>query len=80
MSPATASGRVGRTLLCASSFSQVRLPSRISPKALHEDVAVGEHIGQLADLLRVGDRLIERIEKLWLHSTETLVLSLLRSL
>ena len=32
ISPATASGRVGRTLDCASSFCQVRLPSRISPK------------------------------------------------
>ena len=29
-------------------------------EALHEDVAVGEHVGQLADLLRVGNRLIER--------------------
>ena len=31
MSPATASGRVGRTLDWLSSFSQVRLPSRMSP-------------------------------------------------
>ena len=32
MSPATASGSVGRTFDCASSFAHVRLPSRMSPK------------------------------------------------
>ena len=30
-------------------------------KALHEDVAVAQHVAEPADVLRIGDRLVERL-------------------
>ena len=43
----------------ASSFCHVRFPSRISPKRWTRSLAVGQHIGQLAHFLCIGDRLVE---------------------
>ena len=61
MSPAIASGRVGLTFDWASSFCQVRLPSRDVAEALDEDVTGSEHIREFADFLGVGYGLVERL-------------------
>lgn len=61
MSPATASGREGRRFERESSFCHVRLAVQKIAVALHQNVSRAQHVRQLAHLLRVFDRLIERL-------------------
>jgi hypothetical protein len=60
ISPATASLSVGRTLDCESLFPGALAVEDVAV-ALDEDLAVREHVGELPDLLRIFDRLVERI-------------------
>lgn len=49
-------------------------------KALHEDVAVAQHVAEPTDIMRIGDRLVERLAEVVRAQMARLVLSDLRSL
>ena len=80
MSPATASGSVGRRFDCDSSFSHVRLPSRMSPKRCTRMCPFASMFVSSPTFCAYAMGWLNGTEKLWLHSTDTFVLSLLVSL